>query len=320
MLFSPSLVTTNRKNGMACNRSIDMIGYPMDLGAGRRGVDMGPTALRIAGIQEKLECLGYSVNDLGDICIHSRQDLKISDPRLKYVDEIATAAQILADQVEKSLAQDHFPLCLGGDHGVAIGSIAGVSAFCRKNGRTPGVIWIDAHADMNTEKTTPSGNIHGMALAIALGLGDPRLTHLNGYAPKIQPEHSALIGIRKIDRLEKQTLKNRRLPVYTMSDIDRKGIDFIIGNILKNLKAHVDHIHVSFDVDSVDPLIAPGVGTPVSGGLTYREIHLLMETIAECGCMSSMDVAEVNPILDNRNTSAKLAADIVASSMGMRIL
>ncbi|HSO67069.1 MAG TPA: arginase, partial [Desulfatirhabdiaceae bacterium] len=251
---------------------------------------------------------------------HARQDLKIFDSRLKYVDEIATAAQILADQVEKSLTQDHFPLCLGGDHSVAIGSIAGVSAFCRKNGKTPGVIWIDAHADMNTEKTTPSGNIHGMALAIAMGLGDPRLTHLNGYAPKILPEHSALIGIRKIDRLEKQTLKNRRLPVYTMSDIDRKGVDFIIGNILKNLKANVDHIHVSFDVDSVDPLIAPGVGTPVSGGLTYREIHLLMETIAECGCMSSMDVAEVNPTLDNRNTSAELAADIVASSMGMRIL
>jgi arginase len=303
-----------------CSRQIHLIGYPMDLGAGRKGVDLGPAALRIAGIQNKLEILGYSVTDLGDICIYPRQDLTIFDPRLKYVEEIARAAQILADQVETSLSRGYFPLCLGGDHGVAIGSIAGVSAFCKKNGRTPGVIWIDAHADMNTEYTTPSGNIHGMALAIALGFGDQRLTHLNGYAPKITPGNSALVGIRKLDTLEKETLKRWRLPVYTMTDIDRKGVDFIIRKILKSLRTHVDHIHVSFDVDSVDPQVAPGVGTPVPGGLTYREIHLLMETIAECGCMSSMDVAEVNPILDMGNTSAELASDIVASSMGMRIL
>jgi arginase len=299
---------------------IDLIGYPMDLGAGRRGVDMGPTALRIAGIQEKLEGLGYTVEDTGDIPIRIGNRPDLSNPRLKYVREISRASKLLAARVEDSLSRGHFPLCLGGDHGVAIGSLAGVSAYCRKTRKTPGVIWIDAHADMNTEETTPSGNIHGMSFAIALGYGDKRLTHINGFAPKIYMDNAALIGIRKLDRGEKQALKTRCGNVYTMTDIDRKGVDFIIRNILKRLTSRVDHIHVSLDVDSVDPLVAPGVGTPVSGGLTYREIHLLMETIAECGCMSSMDVAEVNPILDVRNTSALLATEIIASSMGMRIL
>ena len=300
-------------------KSIDLIGFPMDLGANRRGVDMGPSAIRIAGMVEELEVLGYHVQDLGDISILSKERQKIINPKLKYLDEIVRASSLLAEKVEKSLRKGHFPLCIGGDHSMAIGSIAGVSAFCRSIRRTFGVIWIDAHADMNTEETTPSGNIHGMAMAVSLGLGNNPLTQILGFAPKVLPSSCALIGIRRIDPLEKDIVKTLQLPVHTMSDIDRNGTHTTIRNILKNL-SHVDHIHVSFDLDSVDPSVAAGVGTPVAGGLTYREIHLIMETIAECGCMASLDVAEVNPILDNRNISARLATELVASSMGRRIL
>ena len=298
---------------------IDLIGFPMDLGADRRGVDMGPSAIRIAGMMEKLMALGYHVRDLGDIAIHSRELQQIGNLKLKYIDEIVRASLLLSEKVKESLHHGHFPLCLGGDHSIAIGSIAGISAYCQSSSRSFGVIWIDAHTDMNTAETSPSGNIHGMAMAISLGLGDERLTHLLGFSPKIRPENCALLGIRKVDTLEKETVKALRLPVFTMSDIDRNGVHRTIQDILKTL-SKVDHLHVSFDLDSVDPSIAAGVGTPVAGGLTYREIHLIMETIAECGCMSSLDVAEVNPILDNRNNSAMLVADLVASSMGMRSL
>lgn len=296
-----------------------MIGFPMDLGADRRGVDMGPSAIRIAGMAEELEMLGYHVRDLGDIPILSKERQAIGNPKLKYLDEIVRTSCLLAEKVEQSLIEGYFPLCIGGDHAMAIGSIAGVSAFCRKNHKTLGVIWIDAHTDMNTEETSPSGNIHGMAIAVSLGLGKNPLTHILGFAPKVRPSNCALIGIRKIDPLEKETVRTLQISVHTMSDIDRKGAHAAIRNILSTL-SHVDHIHVSFDLDSVDPSVAAGVGTPVSGGLTYREVHLIMETIAECGCMASLDIAEVNPILDNRNISARLATELVASSMGRRIL
>lgn len=300
-------------------KSIDLIGFPMDLGADRRGVDMGPSAIRIAGMVEELEVLGYHVQDLGDIPILPKERQKIINPKLKYLDEIVKTSCLLAEKVEQSLQQGHFPLCIGGDHAIAIGSIAGVSAFCRSINRTFGVIWIDAHTDMNTEETTPSGNIHGMAMAISLGIGNSALTQILGFAPKVQPSSCALIGIRKVDPLEKEIVKTLQLSVHTMSDIDRKGTHATILNVLQTL-SHVDHIHVSFDLDSVDPSVAAGVGTPVAGGLTYREILLIMEMIAECGCMASLDIAEVNPILDNRNISARLATELVASSMGRRVL
>jgi arginase len=300
-------------------KCIDLIGFPMDLGADRRGVDMGPTAIRIAGMVEELEMLGYHVHDLGDIPILSKERQNIINPKLKYLDEIVRASCLLAEKVKLSLLQGRFPLCIGGDHSMAIGSIAGVSAYCRHTHHTFGVIWIDAHADMNTEDTTPSGNIHGMAMAVSLGLGNSSLTRILDFAPKVQPSCCALIGVRKIDPLEKELVKTLRLPVHTMSNIDRKGVHATIQDVLQTL-SHVDHIHVSFDLDSVDPSVAAGVGTPVAGGLTYREIHLIMETIADCGCMASLDIAEINPILDNRNISAKLAAEVVASSMGRRIL
>jgi len=299
---------------------IDIIGFPMDLGASRRGVGMGPSALRIAGIAAKLKNLGYRVHDHGDVPIKMREKLTDFNPNLKYLEEIVKASRVLARKVENSLTRRHLPLTLGGDHSVAIGSVAGVASYCRKKHKTPGVIWIDAHTDMNDEATTPSGNIHGMPLAASLGIGNHQLTQLIDFAPKVDPKNCVLIGIRSIDALEKELIKKLDLSVYTMSDIDKKGIAFIITGVLKRLNQTVDLIHVSFDLDSVDPSVAAGVGTPVAGGLTYRETHLLMESIAECGCMSSLDITEVNPILDNRNQSAEFVAELVASVMGKRIL
>ncbi len=299
---------------------VNIIGFPMDLGADRRGVDMGPSALRIAGLKEKLEKLGYKVVDSGDINIQIMERQKITNHKLKYLNEILKTSKLLASKVEKVLEKQQFPICIGGDHSMAIGSIAGIASHCRKNKLKLGVIWIDAHADMNTDETSPSGNIHGMPLAAALGIGNSHLTNFYGFAPKVKPENCALIGLRSIDSLEKLNIKNLNPSVYTMTDIDKLGIHRIISRVLKQFKEKVDHIHISFDLDAVDPSVAPGVGTPIRGGLSYRETHLLMESIAECGCMSSLEVTEINPILDNKNESAIFTADVIASVMGQRIL
>lgn len=302
------------------SKIVDIIGFPMDFGAGRRGVDMGPSALRIAHLAEKLEQLGYKVNDLGDINIQIMERQKINNPKLRYIKEIEKTSKILANRVEKTLESKHFPLVIGGDHSMAIGTIAGISSYCKKNDLTLGVIWIDAHADMNTDETSPSGNIHGMPLAAAVGLGNESLTWLKGFSPKVLPENCVVIGARSIDELERVNIKKLNVPVYTMSDVDKLGVHRIISRVLKDFKERIDHIHVSFDVDSVDPNVAPGVGTPVPGGLSYRETHLVMEAIAECGCMSSLEITEVNPILDSRNQTAEFVTGVVASSMGQRIL
>ena len=301
-------------------KKVNIIGFPMDLGAGRRGVDMGPSAMRIAHLNEKLQQLGYEVEDLGDISIEIMETQKVGNDKLKYVDEIERTSLKLAKVVEETLENDEFPLCIGGDHSMALGTLAGISSYCNKRGLRLGVIWIDAHSDMNTDETTPSGNIHGMSLAASIGLGSKRLTEIFSPSPKVLPENTVIIGARSIDTDEKNNIKKTGITVYTMSDIDKIGIHRITSKVLKQFKNNVDHIHVSFDVDSVEPTIVPGVGTPVPGGLSYREAHLLMETIAECGCMSSLEITEVNPILDNRNASAVFAVELVASSMGMRIL
>ncbi len=301
-------------------KKVKIIGFPMDLGAGRRGVDMGPSALRIAHLSEKLQYLGYEVEDHGDIDIEIMETQTVKNDKLKYIDEIERTSLKLAEVVEKTLEEDEFPLCIGGDHSMALGTLAGIAAHCRKHDQRLGVIWIDAHADMNTDSTTPSGNIHGMSLAASIGLGSPRLTGLYIPGPKVAPENTVIIGARSIDTEERKNIKESGITVYTMSDIDKMGIHRIVSKVLKQFRNNVDHIHVSFDVDSVEPTVVPGVGTPVPGGLSYREAHLLMETIAECGCMSSLEVTEVNPILDNRNASAVFAVELIASSMGMRIL
>ncbi len=298
---------------------VSIIGFPMDLGAGRRGVDMGPSALRIAGLQSKLENLGYNVKDTGDIKIEIMERQKVQNLKLKFLNEILKTSVSLASKVEKILNKGNFPICLGGDHSMALGTIAGISAHCKKNNLRLGVIWIDAHTDMNTEETTPSGNIHGMPLAASLGIGNNKLVNLYGINPKLKPENCALIGIRSVDADEKMNIKKLKIPISTMADIDKVGIYRIMVKTLKHFRESVDHIHVSFDVDSVDPSLAPGVGTPIPGGLSYREAHLIMESIAECGCMSSLGVAEVNPILDHKNKTAIFTTDLIASSMGQRI-
>jgi len=302
------------------SKIIDLIGFPMDLGAGRRGVDMGPSALRYAGLAEKLINLGYTVNDLGDIDIMNIEEQPLENPKLKYLAEILKTCEILAKEVETILDKDHFPLITGGDHSMGIGTVAGISAHCRKQNKELGVIWIDAHTDMNTDQTSPSGNIHGMPLAASLGIGHPALTEFYGHSPKLKPEHCVVIGARSIDVEERENIRHAGIQVYTMTEVDKLGIHRVIKRVLDHFNKHVDHIHVSFDCDSLDPSFAPGVGTPVPGGLSYREAHLLMESIADCGCMSSLEISEVNPILDTRNQSAEVMVELVASSMGMRIL
>jgi arginase len=305
------------------NKKIGIIGFPMDLGADRRGVDMGPSALRYAHLEENLEAIGYTVKDFGDLFIEGSETLRLTNPKLKYLPEIVRSSNILAKKVESLLNKNFFPLILGGDHASAIGSIAGISSYCRKNKKKLGVIWIDAHADMNTPETTPSGNIHGMPLAVALGIGERRLVRIGGFAPKVLPENVALIGIRDVDAEEAVTVKSfrdRGTQVYTMTDVDKQGVTRIIARVLNDFKQQVDHIHVSFDLDGVDPDYAGGVGTPVEGGLTYREASVIMEMVADCGCMSSLEMLEVNPILDTKNETSELAVDLIESALGKSIL
>jgi arginase len=292
----------------------------MDLGADRRGVDMGPSALRIADIDDKLVALGYELIDEGDIEIQMPEILKIKDPHLKYLPEITTACGKLARKVKGVLNKGAFPLVLGGDHSMSIGTIAGLAGYCRDVGKRLGVIWVDAHSDINLPATSPSGNIHGMPVAASIGLGAPELTAVGGNFRKLDPANIAMIGLRSVDEGERKIIREEGILTYTMSDIDRMGIYTVVQEALSYLTERADHIHVSFDLDSVDPSVARGVGTPVPGGLTYREAHLLMELIAERGALSSLEVAEVNPILDNHNTSAMFASDLVASAMGKRIL
>lgn len=299
---------------------VRMIGFPIDLGADRRGVDMGPSALRIADIDRKLEALGYTVVDEGDIPVRNIEVQDMAEPKLKYLPEIAEMSAVLASRVESVLDDGDFPLILGGDHSMSVGSLAGIGAHCKKHNKTLGVIWIDAHADMNTAETTPSGNIHGMPVAIAMGIGHPSLTSLGGDFPKLDPRNLAIVGLRSIDPGERDLIKELGVAAYTMFDVDKLGMYEIASRVLEDMARSVDHLHISFDVDGVDPSVAPGVGTPVPGGLTFRETHLFMEMISQVEAYASLEVAEVNPILDVRNSTAEFAADVVISSMGKRIL
>jgi len=299
---------------------IRIVGVPMDLGAGRRGVDMGPSALRIAGLAERLRDIGHTVFDDGDIPVKVPESQEIDNHKLKYLPEIVRVATILAHKVEDIMEHDEFPLVLGGDHSIAMGTISGLSSYARKHDLRFGVIWIDAHADMNTVETTPSGNIHGMPLAAVLGEGARELTTIGGDFRKVDPKNAALIGVRDIDTAEKEIVKRTGIAHYTMADIDKYGAHKIINKVLKEFKEKVDLLHVSFDIDSTDPTVAAGVGTPAPGGLSYREAHLIMETIADCECMSSLEVAEVNPIFDIKNQSSEFAVQVIASALGKRII
>jgi arginase len=292
----------------------------MDLGSGRRGVDMGPSAIRIAGLDNRLVELGHKVIDEGDIVIKNMEELKVGHERARYLTEISRAAGILARKVERITRLGHFPLVLGGDHSIAVGTVSGIAAFAHPLGKKVGLIWIDAHGDINTPETSPSGNIHGMPLAALLGFGASELTGVAGPAPKIDPAHVALVGIRSLDTGEKKRLKETGVQVHTMSDIDRHGADRVMEKALARVTQGTDLVHVSFDLDAVDPTVTPGVGTPVKGGLDYREAHLIMEVIADAKVMTSLEMVEVNPILDQGNASAAFAVELVQSAFGKKIL
>ncbi|HEY3312490.1 MAG TPA: arginase [Anaerolineales bacterium] len=294
---------------------IDIIGVPIDLGADRRGVDMGPSAIRYAHLHKELQKTGCNFEDLGNVDVPIAEMCTINEPNLKYIDCILPMARRTAGAVATSVQQGHFPLVLGGDHSIAIGSIRGAAKH-----KKLGVIWIDAHADFNTTETTPSGNIHGMPLAALCGLGDPRLTRLlNEDIPVLDPRHVAVLGARDLDEGEKNNLHQAGVLVIGMEQIDRLGMFRSMETALARIIPDVDGLYLSFDVDSLDPHHAPGVGTPVAGGLTYREAHLACEMIAETGRLLGMDLVEVNPILDVQNQTAALAVELAVSALGRRI-
>jgi arginase len=299
---------------------IHILGVPMDLGSGRRGVDMGPSAIRIAGLDQRLSELGHKVVDDGDVVIKNMEELKVGNEHARYLGEIARASGVIARKVERIMGLGQFPLVLGGDHSIAVGTVSGIAAFARQQQKKVGVLWIDAHGDINTPETSPSGNIHGMPLASLLGYGATELTHIGGWSPKVDPANVALVGIRSLDSGEKKRLKETGVQVHTMSEIDRHGVHHVMKKAIARATDGTDFVHVSFDLDAIDPTVAPGVGTPVKGGLDYREAHLLMEVIADSGVMSSMEVVEANPILDECNASAEFGVELIQSAFGKKIL
>ena len=301
-------------------RTIGIVGCPLDLGAGRRGVDMGPSAIRIADLQARLEALGHKVEDYGDIDVMIAETQKVGHDKLRYKAPILQANRDLMKRVDKVLTDRRMPLVLGGDHSIAIGSIAGSSNFFARRGEALGLIWFDAHGDCNTPQTTPSGNIHGMALAVALGLGDRDLVRLGGRAPKIRARNCVLIGIRDIDPSEREILKKSGVTCYTMRDLDERGMRDVLDEGIRTASDGTAGIHVSFDLDVIDPDEAPGTGTPVWGGISYREAHLAMEMIHDRANIVAMDLVEVNPVLDNQNVTGVFAVELAQSALGKTIL
>jgi len=292
----------------------------MDLGSGRRGVDMGPSAIRIAGLAERLAELGHKVVDEGDLAIKNMEELKVGDVRARYLPEIVRASRHVSAKVERIVAKGHFPLVLGGDHSISVGTVSAIAAASRREGKRVGLLWVDAHGDINTPETSPSGNIHGMPVAALLGEGPPELTSIGGEGPKLDPRNVAMVGIRSLDDGEKVRLKRYGVQVHTMSQVDRQGIESVMKEALARVSDGTDRVHVSFDLDALDPEVAPGVGTPVKGGLDYREAHFLMEILSDSGLMTSLEVVEANPILDVRNATAAFAVELVQSAFGKRIL
>jgi arginase len=299
---------------------VAIIGAPLDLGANIRGANMGPPAIRIAGLHQGLLALGYSVTDYDDIMVPTRESIPTSVQEKKYLPLIADLCSQVASRVEKSLSEDQYAILLGGDHSIAIGSISGSSAYAKKHGLRLGVIWIDAHADINTPESSPSGNIHGMPLGALLGEGHPELTEILGPSPKINPQDVVLIGVRNIDEIEKVLVQQSGVVTYTMRHVDEKGIAKIMEEVLSIHLHSCDILHVSFDLDGVDPLYAPGVSTPVPGGLSYREAHLALEIIADSNKMCACDFVELNPMQDHSHQTAKLCVELIQSVLGKSIV
>lgn len=297
-------------------RNISLIGVPMDLGQRRRGVDMGPSAIRYANVVESLQQLDYTVKDLGDISIPNHDSIEQRDEKLYNLKEIVESSQKLASIVEAEVAAGQFPLILGGDHSLSIGSVAGIAAHYNNLG----VIWYDAHGDLNSDKTSPSGNIHGMPLAANLGIGHKKLTSILSDEQKIKPENVVIIGARDLDAGERQFIKDLNIKVFTMQEIDRLGMPKIMESTIDYLKDKTDGVHLSLDLDALDPTEVPGVGTPVIGGLSYRESHLAMEMLSESNMITSAEFVEVNPILDVRNKTATVAVELIGSLFGKTLL
>lgn len=294
-------------------KPVEILGIPMDLGQDRRGVDMGPSAIRYARIKSGLEELGYSVQYLGNV-EPPIPELAYASEDLRHLSAVRDVCAKVCERAGEMVSRGAFPLFLGGDHSVSIGTVSGVA----EAGRT-GLIWLDAHADFNTHETSPSGNIHGMPLGVLAGHGHPDLVGIGSPDASVQPEDVVIVGLRSVDRQEQDLLRGAGVRAYTMKEVDAYGIARVVRQALKGL-SHLDRVHLSFDLDVMDPEVAPGVGTPVRGGLTYREAHLVMELISEADIVTSLDVVEVNPILDSRNGTAELAVELVASLMGRRII
>jgi len=302
-------------------KTVHIIGVPLDLGGNRRGVDMGPSAFRIAGLGERIGALGHAVVDKGDLAAPIPETQELRDEHKKYIREIAKVCQKLYQISLAALEDGAMPIVLGGDHSVAAGSVAAVADWARNRRNLPiGLLWVDAHGDMNTPATSLSGNVHGMPLAALLGPEPAELAKIGTLSPKVLPAHTVIIGVRNLDEREKVAVRDSRVHVFTMKDIDRQGIAAIVEAAVNLAGNGTAGIHVSFDMDVCDPLIAPGVGTPVKGGLDYREAHMVMEMVADSGLLSSLDLVEVNPTLDMQNTTAQLATELALSALGMKIL
>lgn len=305
---------------MHTKTTIAIIGVPMDLGAGRRGVDMGPSAIRVAGLGARLAQLGYTIEDRGNVPVDQAESIPPGPKSARHLPQIAASCGRVAELVYESLEQGKLPLVLGGDHSISAGSVSGVARFYRQQEEAIGVIWIDAHADMNTPETSPSGNVHGMPLASLIGSGPAELVDLAGFAPKVDPRNVAIIGLRDVDSLEAAHVRESGVRAFTMRDIDERGMPAIMQEAIALASAGTVGIHLSLDMDSIDPDEAPGVGTPVRGGLSYREAHLAMEILADSGKLISLEVVEVNPVLDVANRTADLAVEFMTSALGKKIL
>jgi len=299
---------------------IAVIGAPMDLGAGRRGVDMGPSALRVAGLNQKLAELGYLAEDLGNVVVDQPESLPTGPVHARYLPQIAHTCARLAEIVERAADHGQVPLVLGGDHSAAIGTVAGMSRHLGKSGKKLGLLWMDAHADMNTPDSSPSGNIHGMPLACIIGLGPAELTAMAGNVPMVDPENVAIVGLRSVDDIERFNVRGAGVHPFTMRDIDERGMRTVMQEAIHAVSSGTSGFHLSFDLDAVDPGEAPGVGTPVHGGITYREAHLAMEIVCDSGLMTSLEMVELNPVLDIANRTAILGVELLMSALGKRIL
>ncbi len=299
---------------------IRIIGVPMDLGASRRGVDMGPSALRVAGLQTRLKHLGRQVEDIGNVPVIQAEEQHYGEKNAKYLEEIAATCKGLAEMISKTLDEDQIPLVLGGDHSIAAGTVAGVASHFKKKSKSVGVVWLDAHGDMNTPDSSPSGNVHGMPLASIMGYGPPELTGLAGAKPMVEPRNVALVGIRELDAKERKLIKETGVHVFTMRDIDERGMREVMSEALKFAGDDTAGIVVSLDMDFVDPTDAPGVGTPVRGGATYREAHLALEMIADSRTAVSFEIVEINPVIDLHNKTALLGVELLLSGLGKKIL